>query len=142
MAAGNGVLGATAFVELSRDANGDGDDTGEKRMLEVSRDEIRKTVDEDDKGFRRLRHQVAVFVSLYIWEPISTGFRFLQLVVIFVPVILTVPALWVGSRQPDRDNERTGTLWWYWFLVKAMERAGPAFIKVRCAHPFQHPVGN
>lgn len=130
LAAGNGVLGAAAFVELSGDENGDGDDTGEKRMLELSRDEIKKTVDEDDKGFRRLRHQIALYVSLYIWEPISTGFRFLQLVVIFVPVILSVPAIWVGTRQPDRDNERIGTLWWYGFLVKAMEWAGPAFIKV------------
>ncbi|KAK6858171.1 ABC1 family protein [Apiospora arundinis] len=44
-------------------------------------------------------------------------------------VILAVPAIWVGTRQPDHDNERSGTLWWYGFLVQAMEWSGPAFIK-------------
>lgn len=131
MAAGNVALGAAAFVELSGDENGDSKDTAEKRMLQVSRDEIKKKVDDDYTGFRRLRHQIVLYLDLYIWEPICTGFRFLQLVAIFVPVILTVPAIWVGGRRPNRNNERAGTIWWYAFLVKAMERAGPAFIKVR-----------
>ncbi len=64
-----------------------------------------------------------LLLDLYIWEPLCTGARFLQLAVIFVPVILTVPVLWIGPRQPDRDNERSGTLWWYGFLVNAMELA-------------------
>jgi aarF domain-containing kinase len=69
----------------------------------------------------------------YIVEPICTGLRFLHLVVIFVPVIVTIPALWLGQKQPGRENERSGTLWWYGFLVASMERAGAAFIKVRFA---------
>jgi len=100
-------------------------------MLEISRKEIKKSVDEDDRGLTKLRRQAVLLIDLYIWEPICTGIRFLQLFTIFVPVILTVPAIWIGRRHPDRDNERTGTLWWYGFLVKAMEWAGPAFIKVR-----------
>jgi aarF domain-containing kinase len=52
------------------------------------------------------------------------------LIFIFVPVIVTVPVIWFGQRQPERDNERSGTLWWYAFLVNGMERAGAAFIKV------------
>ena len=99
-------------------------------MLEVSRKEIKKAVDESDTGLTRIRHRVVLFLDLYIWEPVCTGARFLQLVVIFVPVFLTVPVIWIGGRQPERDNERSGTLWWYGFLVKAMEWAGPAFIKV------------
>jgi aarF domain-containing kinase len=130
LAASNGALGTAVFVELSQKDNQDTDETGERRMLSVSREEIKKKVDDDDTGFSRLRHQVVLFLDLYIWEPICTGLRFLQLAAIFVPVILTVPAIWVGPRQPDRDNERSGTLWWYGFLVKAMEWAGPAFIKV------------
>ncbi|PSK42259.1 ABC1 family protein, mitochondrial [Elsinoe australis] len=50
--------------------------------------------------------------------------------VIFVPVIITVPAIWIGSRQKDKDDERSGTIWWYGFLVSSMERAGAAFIKL------------
>ncbi|KAK4187068.1 hypothetical protein QBC35DRAFT_499751 [Podospora australis] len=128
--AGAGGLAAAAFVELSEKDNNGPEDTGEKRMLKVSREEIKKKVDDSDTGLRRIRHHIVVFLDLYVFEPILTGIRFLQLVTIFVPVILTVPAIWVGRRQPDRDNERTGTLWWYEFLVQAMEWAGPAFIKL------------
>jgi len=131
-AAGSGGLAAAAFVELSEQDNNGPEDTGEKRMLDVSREEIRKKFGDDETGLARVRHQIVLFLDLYIWEPICTGFRFLQLATIFIPVIVTVPAIWIGSRQPDRDNERTGTLWWYGFLVHAMEWAGPAFIKV-CA---------
>ena len=130
LAAANGALATAAFVKLSEKENDGPEDTGEKRMLEVSRKEIKKAVDESDTGLTRIRHQVVLFLDLYIWEPVCTGARFLQLVVIFVPVLLTVPVIWIGSRQPERDNERAGTLWWYGFLVKAMEWAGPAFIKV------------
>ena len=99
-------------------------------MLEVSRKEIAKKVADDDRGLSRIRHKILIFLDLYIWEPLCTGVRFLQLLVIFVPVIVSVPAIWIGTRQKDRDNERSGTLWWYGFLVIAMEYAGPAFIKV------------
>lgn len=108
-------------------------------MLEVSRAEIRKTAGENDGTLGWLRRRVIVCLDVYIWEPICTGFRFLQLVVIFVPVILAVPAIWVGRRVPERDNERSGTLWWYEFLVQAMEWAGPAFIKVTHVH-FAHMI--
>ncbi|KAK3294953.1 ABC1 family-domain-containing protein [Chaetomium fimeti] len=127
--AGSGLAAAT-FVELSEKGSASPNDTGEKRMLEVSRAEIRKTAGERDGTLRSLRRRLVLIVDLYIWEPICTGFRFLQLVAIFVPVILTVPAMWAGRRLPERDNERTGTLWWYNFLVQAMEWAGPAFIKL------------
>ncbi|KAJ2906719.1 hypothetical protein MKZ38_000455 [Zalerion maritima] len=99
-------------------------------MLEVSRKEIQKKLQDGDTGFSRLRHSVVLFVDLYIWEPLCTGLRFLQLAAIFVPVVLAIPAIWVGRRRPNRDNERSGTLWWYGALVKAMELAGPAFIKL------------
>ncbi|KAG6010930.1 hypothetical protein E4U21_002600 [Claviceps maximensis] len=128
--AGAAALSAGAFIELSNQHNGASDETGELRMLEVSRDEIRKAIGDDEHGLHRVAHQMAIFFDLYVWEPICTGFRFLQLVVIFVPVIVTVPVIWVGARQPTRDNERTGTLWWYAFLVNSMELAGPAFIKL------------
>lgn len=130
MAAANVALAAAAFVELTEEKNTGPEETTEKRMLQVSREEIRKTVRDSDTGLTRARHQVVLFLDLYIWEPICTGIRFLQLAAIFVPVILTVPAIWIGRRQPPRENERSGTLWWYGFLVKAMEWAGPAFIKL------------
>ncbi|KAG6220155.1 hypothetical protein E4U34_003118 [Claviceps purpurea] len=128
--AGAATLSAGAFIELSNKDNGTPHETGELRMLEVSRDEIRNTIGENEHGLYRIAHKIVLLLDMYVWEPLWTGFRFLQLVVIFVPVIATVPALWLGPRQPDRDNERSGTLWWYGFLVKSMELAGPAFIKL------------
>lgn len=104
--------------------------TREMEMLETSRDELRRDC-EDKRG---------AFETAWCWigslnecvvEIVGTGFRFLHLVVIFVPVIAAVPIIWFGRSLKDRDNERTGTLLWYRFLVWAMERAGPAFIKVR-----------
>ncbi|RYP11231.1 hypothetical protein DL764_000187 [Monosporascus ibericus] len=129
-AATGGALGTAAFVKLSEKENQGTEQTAEERMLQVSREELKKRVGEDDTGFSRLRHEILLYLDLYVWEPLCTGVRFLHLVVIFVPVILAVPAIWVGKRQPDRDNERSGTLWWYGFLVKSMELAGPAFIKL------------
>lgn len=125
------TLSPAAFVQLSEEDNGGTESTAEGRMLEASRDEIRKKVADDVHGFKRLRDSIVLCLDLYIWEPICTGLRFLHLFVIFVPVIISVPAIWIGRRNQKKDNERPGTLWWYRFLVRSMERAGPAFIKVR-----------
>ncbi|KAH7157655.1 hypothetical protein B0J13DRAFT_494839 [Dactylonectria estremocensis] len=124
------ALGTAAFVELSQKESTTPEDTAEKRMLEMSRGEIEKGVNKESRGLSRVVQQVQYIWDLVVVEPICTGIRFLQLVFIFVPVIITVPAIWFGKRQRHRDNERTGTLWWYGFLVNAMELAGPAFIKL------------
>lgn len=99
-------------------------------MLQASREEIEKKIPDDVHGIKRFFRSIWAFLDLYIYEPIATSLRFLHLVIIFVPVIITVPAIWFGKRQKLRDSERSGTLWWYGFLVSSMERAGPAFIKV------------
>lgn len=118
-------------MELSEDKDSVPGQTGEKRMLEASRAEISKTLDDDDRGFSRLHHSIVLFLDVFLWEPLCTGFRFLHLAIIFVPVLFAVPVIWLGKRHSDRDGERTGALWWYNLLVKGMEWAGPAFIKVR-----------
>ncbi|KAF4504608.1 hypothetical protein G6O67_008041 [Ophiocordyceps sinensis] len=128
--AGVAAVGTATFVELARQDYSGTDETGEHRMLQLSREEIRKKVPEEDRGLTRVMHEVIIFIEVYVWEPICTGVRFLQLVAIFVPVIATVPVIWLGRRQPDRDHERSGALWWYGSLVRAMELAGPAFIKL------------
>ena len=124
------LLSPAAFVALSEEDTKDGK-TPEEHMLEASRAEIAKEIPEDARGLKRVWRGVYLFVDTMIVEPIATTFRFLHLVVIFVPVIGTMPLIWLGKRQKNHDNERSGTLWWYSFLVRSMERAGPAFIKVR-----------
>ena len=126
------ALSPAAFIQLSEVEIGDGK-TGEEHMLEVSREEIRKKIPDNVRGLRRLGRSIVFILDQYVYEPIATSFRFLHLVIIFVPVIVTIPVIWFGRRKKDKDNERAGTLWWYGFLVSSMERAGPAFIKV--THP-------
>ncbi|KAI0533724.1 putative ubiquinone biosynthesis protein [Xylaria digitata] len=129
-AAINGILGTAAFVKLSEKDNGGTEQTAEGRMLQVSAAELEKTVDGDKIGLPRWAQAVVLFLDVYLWEPLCTGARLCHLIVIFVPVMLSVPAIWFGRRQPNQDNERSGTLWWYNFLVWSMEAAGPAFIKL------------
>jgi aarF domain-containing kinase len=125
------ALSPAAFVKLSEEDKGDGQ-TGEQHMLDASRAELQEKneVPSTMHGLRRLVREMWIALDTYVYEPIATGFRFLHLVIIFVPVIASIPAVWIGTRRKDRDNERSGTLWWYGFLVRAMERAGPAFIKL------------
>lgn len=123
------TLTPAAFIKLSEEDHEDGK-SGEEQMLEASREEIEKKIPDDVRGMKRFFRSIWAFLDEYVYEPIATSFRFLHLVIIFVPVIVTVPAIWIGGRRKERDNERSGTLWWYSFLVNSMERAGPAFIKV------------
>jgi len=123
------ALTPAVFVELSQDDNKEGE-TGEQHMLAASREEISKKVPENAHGLSRVYRTIVYVLDQYIHEPVATGLRFLHLVFIFVPVIATIPMVWIGARRKDRDNERSGTIWWYGFLVNSMERAGPAFIKL------------
>ncbi|CEL02426.1 Putative Mitochondrion protein [Aspergillus calidoustus] len=117
-----------AFVQLAE--NKEDGKTGERTMLEASRQEIKDDILEKTQGTLGLESPALACWTYYIYDTIATGFRFVHLVVIFLPVILTAPTIWLGKRIKDRDGTRTGTLWWYRFLVRAMERAGPAFIKL------------
>lgn len=123
------ALAPSVFLKLAEESD-DNETTGEMQMLEVSREEIRKRVRADARGLSRLCQSLSVLWYYYVYDPIATGFRFLHLVVIFMPVVVTVPAIWLGRRLQDHNGSCTGTIWWYQFLVNAMERAGPAFIKV------------
>ena len=127
------LLSPAAFVALSEEENNDGK-TAEEHMLQASRAEIAKELPKDVHGLERLWKGIYLGFDIYIYEPIATTLRFVHLVIIFIPVLATIPIIWVGSRRKDFDNERSGTLWWYSFLVHSMERAGPAFIKVCCGH--------
>jgi len=129
-AGGAAVLSPLAFVEISNDETNVGGKTHEEAMLEASRKELREQVPKAIQNSKKYRRGIYFFVDHYIIEPIATGLRFLHLVIIFVPVIVTIPVIWLGKKHPARDDERSGTLWWYGFLVRSMERSGAAFIKV------------
>jgi len=135
-----GLLTPAGIEERSKGAlekaNHSGKDnitTSEQRMLEASEreeEERWQEYTEDTPFLKHLWRTAAVFCSDWIYEPIATTFRLLRLVVIFVPVLATIPVMFVGERVLEKSNERRGTLWWYVFLVNSMEKAGPTFIKV------------
>lgn len=100
--------------------------------------------DLEDDAYRRANVFKKLWILLNRWiiEPIGTGRRFLYLAFLFLPVIATAPVLaleWLDKteiphaprtgRSRRRQKERRTTNWWYRFLVKQMERAGPTFIK-------------
>jgi aarF domain-containing kinase len=124
------ALSPAVFVSLSEKEEADDGLTGEQQMLEASRQELSEQVPGWVGNSTSVRKAIWHFLDSWIIEPIATGFRLLHLIFIFVPVIVTVPVIWLGQRDPERDNERSGTLWWYGFLVNGMERSGAAFIKV------------
>lgn len=74
--------------------------------------------------------RIVAFLRDKIWEPILTARRFITLCFIFLPVIFTSPMLLVGKPRKKYNGEGWGAIWWYNFLVRRMETAGPTFIKV------------
>jgi aarF domain-containing kinase len=123
------ALSPAAFLALAGD-NDDPTATGELEMLAASREELKKRIPEDANIFVKISRRIYLLLDKYVFEVLATGLRFVHLVVIFVPVLVTFPAIWFGPKVKDRDEERVGALLWYQFLVFSMERAGPAFIKV------------
>lgn len=65
-----------------------------------------------------------------IWEPILTAKRFVHLLLLFMPVIISSPMLLVGRPEKRFKGDRWGAVWWYGLLVQQMSAAGPTFIKV------------
>ncbi|PGG95775.1 Atypical/ABC1/ABC1-C protein kinase [Blastomyces parvus] len=124
------TLTPAAFLQLAENGIEDDSTTAESEMLAASREEALRVIPDDLHVIVRFCWSVYIFVDRYVVEPVATALRLMHLVVIFVPVIATVPAIWVGGRVKSRDGERSGTLWWYAFLVRGMERAGAAFIKL------------
>lgn len=83
---------------------------------------------------RSVSFRIIGFLQDSIWEPILTARRFIHLFCLFIPVIITMPMLMVGSPDQQLQGDRWGAVWWYDFLVKRMQAAGPTFIKVTVVH--------
>lgn len=93
--------------------------------------------DDEPNRPRSVLQHVGLLLFRYLIEPILVTKRFLVLALLFGPVILTSPMLFVGksktvtsSTGQEIHGERWGALWWYGFLVAQMGRAGPTFVKL------------
>lgn len=97
--------------------------------------DTRRFADEDMIGSpaepqRSLCFRILRLLQDYIWEPILTSRRFIFLFYLFVPVVVTMPMLLVGSPDEQLQGDRWGAVWWYDLLVRRMQAAGPTFTKV------------
>ncbi|KAI8068084.1 hypothetical protein BC940DRAFT_300287 [Gongronella butleri] len=98
------------------------------RAQEHEQDELISSVHEGTLLWSDWVRCIGVFLDDWVLEPLLTLRRFVHIVVLFGPVLITSPALLMGTKV-DHD-ETTGALWWYDFLADQMERAGPSFIKL------------
>lgn len=94
------------------------------------------TIFSPSESHRSMRSTILTFLVDNIWEPLLTAKRFIYLFVLFVPVIISTPMLLIGKPHKRFKGDRWGAIWWYAFLVRTMESAGPTFIKV----PFSFPI--
>ncbi|THH07357.1 hypothetical protein EW145_g3443 [Phellinidium pouzarii] len=92
--------------------------------------ETQLVINSPDEENRTIVSRLLLFLRERIWEPILTARRFVHLFFIFIPVIITSPAILFGDPLPRHGGERRGAIWWYGFLVSALQRAGPTFIKL------------
>ncbi|KAL2376260.1 hypothetical protein RJZ90_007631, partial [Blastomyces dermatitidis] len=105
------TLTPAAFLQLAENGIEDDTTTAESEMLAASREEALRVIPDDLHVIVRFCWNVYIFVDRYVAEPVATAMRLLHLIVIFVPVIATVPVIWIGGRVKSRDGERSGTLW-------------------------------
>ncbi|PCH33988.1 ABC1-domain-containing protein [Wolfiporia cocos MD-104 SS10] len=78
----------------------------------------------------RIVARVIVFLRDHIWEPLLTAKRFVYLMCLFMPVLLTSPMLLIGHPEERLHGDRWGAVWWYGYLTSQMQRAGPTFTKL------------
>ncbi|TBU63782.1 ABC1-domain-containing protein [Dichomitus squalens] len=79
---------------------------------------------------RTLLGRIRDFLRDRILEPVLTAQRFVYLCFLFVPVLLTAPMLLIGPPESKLGGDRWGAVWWYGFLTRQMQYAGPTFIKL------------
>ena len=102
----------------------------ERRTPSFSHDE-RTMISSPTENRERILTRIMHLLREQIWEPIRTATRFIHLLILFTPVIITTPMLFVGTPDPKLHGDKWGAIWWYGLLVKQMEAAGPTFTKVR-----------
>lgn len=64
----------------------------------------------------------------WVWEPLRTYIRFIELLILFTPLLATLPVALIGSR--DQNGDRMGARWWFRYTAATMTLAGPSFIKL------------
>lgn len=130
---GSDLVSRTVDEPESKDA-----ETFELGLYIMSQKEIQEAQDEYrndrlSKGpfYRKWFFTVKFFLDDYVIEPALTTVRFMELALIFVPLLVSYPILVnIGPKQKKWSNNRLGKLYWNKFLRFCIEMAGPCFIKL------------
>ncbi|ODV87154.1 hypothetical protein CANARDRAFT_26576 [[Candida] arabinofermentans NRRL YB-2248] len=72
--------------------------------------------------------QIRYFIVDYIFEPIVTVGRFLELATLFIPIVITIPLVYFGKK--NNKGETSGAQLWYKLIRVTAEMAGASFIKL------------
>lgn len=79
----------------------------------------------------RFLYRLKFALGDYLVEPIITFARFLELTVLFLPLLLSAPICWLGPRnKKSNDRTRAGAYLWFRYLRWTAEVAGASFIKL------------
>ncbi|KAI7830817.1 ABC1 family-domain-containing protein [Kickxella alabastrina] len=81
------------------------------------------------QGFLTRIWRTAAVAADGSWELLLTVVRSGQILLYFLPLLATYPAVYLGRWQADR-GARSGALWWYAFLRAQLSRGGPTFVKL------------
>ncbi|RLV96215.1 ABC1 family protein [Spathaspora sp. JA1] len=86
-------------------------------------DLFRQEMKSHSNVLKRIYYKVQFALTDYIIDPTITFIRFMELSLIFVPLLITSPICWFGKRN-------SGARLWYKLLRHAAELAGASFIKL------------
>lgn len=113
-------------------------DTWENGLYQASRKEEKDLYDQQRKEkvsrgsfLLRIFYHIKFAVTDYLVDPCITFGRFLELTLIFIPVLLSAPMCWIGSKdRRTGENVRSGARLWFRYLRWSAEHAGASFIKL------------
>lgn len=145
MAAGGALAASTTAVNVEEQKNEEIEVLKEAeepslvplKSAETTEEGLYEASVQEDKERKRIRQNNTIlwrlmyFIGDWIVDPTITCLRFVQLSVMFIPVMVSLPIVLFGPRDPLRSNEKRGTILWYRYLTWTMELAGPSFIKVQ-----------
>ncbi|OWB81342.1 kinase activity protein [[Candida] boidinii] len=101
-----------------------------QRQLEEEENSIRKSKTESGNKFLQIYYRINYFLIDKIFEPIITIGRFIELTIIFLPILLLCPISYFGKKNHEKSGERSGTLIWFKYIRISAELAGASFIKL------------
>ncbi|OUM52700.1 hypothetical protein BVG19_g1911 [[Candida] boidinii] len=101
-----------------------------QRQLEEEEKSIRKKKTESGNKFLQIYYRISYFLIDKVFEPIITVGRFIELTVIFLPILLLCPISYFGKKNHEKSGERSGTLIWFKYIRISAELAGASFIKL------------